>query len=156
MSGRTPSRSQRAATRGFTLIEVLVALAVVAAGLAAIGSVIATTVRSTRSIEERLTTAAMAEQLMAGLVDRTQLRPGSTSGEMDGHRWRMDISELPSPPPPPRQQQPSQQQPSQQQAGADTPPTTWVALAIVIRVQTFRGASTRVETVRLVQAAGGA
>ncbi len=155
MSGRTPSRSQRAATRGFTLIEVLVALAVVAAGLAAIGSVIATTVRSTRSIEERLTTAAMAEQLMAGLVDRTQLRPGSTSGEMDGHRWRMDISELPSPQQP-SQQQASQQQSSQQQAGADTPPTTWVALAIVIRVQTFRGASTRVETVRLVQAAGGA
>ena len=36
---------------GFTLIEVLVALAVLAVALAAIGSLMATTVRGTRSID---------------------------------------------------------------------------------------------------------
>ena len=39
---------------GFTLIEALVALAIVAAVLASIGAVIATTVKGTRSIDQRL------------------------------------------------------------------------------------------------------
>ena len=45
--------SRRRAVAGFTLIEVLVALSVVAVALAAIGSLIATTVRGTRSIDRR-------------------------------------------------------------------------------------------------------
>ena len=40
--------------RGFTLIEALVALAIIAAVLSSIGAVIGTTVKGTRSIDQRL------------------------------------------------------------------------------------------------------
>ena len=39
---------------GFTLIEVLVALAVVAASLAAIGSLVAVNMKNTRALEQRV------------------------------------------------------------------------------------------------------
>ena len=49
------STASKRKTAGFTLIEVLVALSVVAVALAAIGSLIATTVRGARSLDLRLT-----------------------------------------------------------------------------------------------------
>ena len=42
--------SRRKGTEGFTLVEVLVALAVVAISLSAIGSLVAVTVRGVRSV----------------------------------------------------------------------------------------------------------
>ena len=52
MSRATPSEQRGNA--GFTLIEVLVALAVVAASLAAIGTLIATSVRGARAVEQHV------------------------------------------------------------------------------------------------------
>ena len=80
------SRS-RAAEEGFTLIEALVALAIVAASLASIGALIATTARGTRSIEQRLLRLEAARVALTALPDRDQLAPGGVSGELDGHRW---------------------------------------------------------------------
>ncbi|MCJ9707365.1 type II secretion system protein J, partial [Bradyrhizobium sp. SHOUNA76] len=50
---------------GFTLIEALVALAIIAVVLGTIGSVIATTVKGTRAIDQRLALAGTAETLLA-------------------------------------------------------------------------------------------
>ena len=50
---------------GFTLIEALVALAIIAAVLGSIGAVIATTVKGTRSIDQRLALSGAAETLLA-------------------------------------------------------------------------------------------
>jgi general secretion pathway protein I len=124
---------------GFTLIEVLVALAVVAVCLSAIGAVIATTVRGTRGIEDRLAMAGIAETLLAGLVDRGSLHEGSSSGEISGDRWRIDVSVLPD----------------ALIDGAASSESQWALLSIVIRVQTFRGASYQVNTTRLVPRASG-
>ncbi len=77
---------------GFTLIEALVALAIVAAVLGTIGSVIATTVKGTRSIDQRLALSGTAETLLAALPVRSLLKPGRQSGETAGHRWRIDVS----------------------------------------------------------------
>ena len=59
------SRSTQAkrATAGFTLIEVLVALAIVAVSLSAIGQLVATTARGARSMEEHLTRLETAREI---------------------------------------------------------------------------------------------
>src|ERR1700722_11832276 len=79
-------------TAGFTLIEALVALAVVATSLSSIGALVATTVRGTRSIERHLTELETARAIEAALPDRAQLVPGNVSGEISGQRWRVDGS----------------------------------------------------------------
>jgi general secretion pathway protein I len=77
--------------RGFTLIEVLVALSVVAISLAAIGSLIAVTTRGARAVGLHLTLIETARMIITGLPDREQLAPGNFSGESAGHRWRVDV-----------------------------------------------------------------
>lgn len=79
---------------GFTLIEALVALAIVAAVLSSIGAVIATTVKGTRSIDQHLALAGAAETLLAGLPARNLLKPGRQSGELGGHRWQIDVAPI--------------------------------------------------------------
>ena len=78
-------------TRGFTLIEVLVALSVVAISLSAIGSLIAVTTRGIRSIGGHLTLVETTRAIVTGLPDRDQVKPGNISGEAAGHRWRVDV-----------------------------------------------------------------
>src|SRR5437879_12791556 len=87
-----PSAAPEATTAGFTLIEVLVALAIVTVSLSSIGALIATTVRGTRSIESHFTRLETARAVLAALPDREQLVPGNSSGEVNGYRWRMNVS----------------------------------------------------------------
>jgi general secretion pathway protein I len=79
---------------GFTLIEALVALAIIAAVLGAIGSAIATTVKGTRAIDQKLVLSGVAETLLTSLPARGLLKPGRRTGELAGHRWRIDVAAL--------------------------------------------------------------
>jgi general secretion pathway protein I len=120
-------------TGGFTLIEALVALAIVAAVLSSIGAVIATTVKGTRSIDQRLALTGAAETLLAGLPARNLLKPGRQSGELAGHRWRIDVS------------------PMNAAVAGDAPQTQrFVPLAVNMRMQTPGGPAIQITTVRLV------
>jgi len=120
-------------TRGFTLIEALVALAIVAAVLGSIGTVIATTVKGTRGIDQRIQLSGTAESLLAALPARTLLKPGRQSGELAGHRWRIDVAPMNVP------------------VATDTPQTgRFVPLAVTMRLQAPGGPAMQVTTVRLV------
>jgi general secretion pathway protein I len=77
---------------GFTLIEALVALAVVAAGLAAIGELGFATVSAARRAETRFLLAATARKAFAALPDRRALGDGALSGEIDGAAWRLQAA----------------------------------------------------------------
>jgi general secretion pathway protein I len=122
---------------GFTLIEALVALAIVAAVLSSIGSVIAVTVKGTRSIDQRLALTGAAETLLAELPARDLLKPGRQSGELAGHRWRIDVAPM-------------------DVADADATPQTrrFVPLAVNMRLQAPGGPAMQITTVRLVPKAG--
>jgi len=125
-----PSERQRGQA-GFTIIEALVALAVVAASLAAIGSVVATSARGTWRLEAHLALIETARAVMAGLPKRDGLAPGNLSGELAGHAWRVDV--LPSP-----------------AAGLDAaPPVLWVPQEVAITVRSPAGAILRLDTIRL-------
>ena len=66
---------------GFTIIEVLIALAVVAVSVVAIGSVMSTNVRGVRSLEQHVTLMQTARTVMTtGIPSRAELAPGALSG----------------------------------------------------------------------------
>jgi general secretion pathway protein I len=118
---------------GFTLIEALVALAIVAAVLSSIGGVIATTVKGTRSIDQRLALTGAAETLLAALPARNLLKSGRQSGESAGHVWRIDVS------------------PMNTADAADAPQNQrFVPLAVNMRLQAPGGPAIQLTTVRLV------
>ena len=117
--------------RGFTLIEALVALAVVAVVLTAIGMLIGANVRATRSLDQRLALLETTRAILSALPGRDALGLGDTSGEVADHRWRLDvfpfIADFVDP----------------------SVPTPWIPEAIVLRVQAPTGEILRVDTVRL-------
>jgi general secretion pathway protein I len=118
--------------KGFTLIEALVALAIIAAVLSSIGAVIGTTVQGTRTIDQRLALIGAAETLLAGLPARNLLKPGRQSGELAGHRWRIDVAPL------------------NVAVQEDAPTSRFVPLAVTMRMQAPGGPAIQVTTVRLV------
>jgi len=114
---------------GFTLIEALVALAIIAAVLGSIGSVIATTVKGTRAIDQKLVLSGVAETLLASLPARGLLKPGRQSGELAGHRWRIDVAPM--------------------NVGELPPTARFVPFAVNLRLQAPDGQALQFTTVRL-------
>jgi general secretion pathway protein I len=80
---------------GFTMIEVLIALAVVAVGIVAIGSVMATNVRGVGSLERHVALIQTVRSIMATEIpSRAEFAPGVLSGQLNDHRWQIDIGPL--------------------------------------------------------------
>ena len=116
---------------GFTLVEVLIALVIVAVSLTAIGSLMATTVRGTRAIDEHLALVETARAIEAGLPDRNDLTIGSLAGERGGYAWRVDVL------------------PFRARFIDPKLATPWVPQAVVITVQSPDGPVLRLDSVRL-------
>jgi general secretion pathway protein I len=118
---------------GFTLIEALVALAIVAVVLSSIGTVIATTVKGTRAIDQRLALTGAAETLLAELPARNLLKVGRQSGELAGHRWRIDVTAMDA----------------MADTGEEAEPR-FIPLAVNMRLVAPGGGALQITTVRLV------
>jgi general secretion pathway protein I len=128
---RRSSSRDAAGTAGFTLIEALVALAIIAAVLGTIGTVIASTVKGTRTIDQHMALAGTAETLLAELPARGLLKAGRQSGELAGSRWRIDVAPM-------------------KVAGGDPATDRFVPMAVNLLLQRADGASLQVTTVKLV------
>ena len=123
---------------GFTLLEALIALAVVAVCLTAIGSLMAATVRGTLSLDQHLGLVETARAIETGLPDRGELTVGkSMTGEMRGYRWKVDVLPFQTTFVDPRQA------------------ASWLPQAIRITVQSPNGQILRINTVRLGRSASG-
>jgi general secretion pathway protein I len=120
-----------APTAGFTLIEVLVSIAVVAITIGAIGSVTATATRGVQTLEQHLALVETIRTVASTLPARDQPVPGSLAGEIYGHRWRLDAV------------------PYTGGGIAPIPDSPWFPETLKIRVQSPSGAVVGVETVRL-------
>jgi general secretion pathway protein I len=80
---------------GFTIIEVLIALAVVAVSIVAIGSVMSTNVRGVRLLEQHVTLMQTARTVMTvGIPPRAELGPAGLSGRIDDYKWTLDVGPL--------------------------------------------------------------
>jgi general secretion pathway protein I len=125
------TRCRRRWSEGFTLIEVLVALAVVAASLAAIGSLIATSVRGAHAVEQHVALVERARAVMAALPRRDELSIGQAAGEIAGYRWQIAVLPYPT--------------------GQTGTVSQWVPRTVVTTVRSRSGAALQVHTVRLVR-----
>jgi general secretion pathway protein I len=123
-------RVRHSGNAGFTLIEVLVALTVVAITLSAIGSLVATTIRGARSVGGHLALTETARAILTGMPARNELNPGNFSGEVAGHRWRVDVLPFYA-------------------DFVDPEKTNWVPQTVVVRVQSPNGPILQLNTVSL-------
>jgi general secretion pathway protein I len=118
---------------GFTIIEVLIALAIVAVGIVAIGSVMATNVRGVRSLEQHVALMQATRTVVAaGIPPRAKLGPGALSGQSDDYRWTIEVGPLGG---------------DWAVPGADI---AWVPELVRIRVRSPSGATSDIRTVRLI------
>ena len=115
---------------GFTLIEALVALAVTAAGLGAIGELGFSTIAAARRAEARLFLTSAARKTFAALPDRGA-GDGALRGEIDGASWRLQAA------------------PFFFDAPGAAPHPAWTPQAVRLVVETSGGGRLVVDTVRL-------
>jgi general secretion pathway protein I len=127
---RTPTDRSQA---GFTILEVLIALAIVAVSIVAIGSVISTNARGVQALERHVALMQSAQMVLATAIPpRKELAPGSLSGQVHDFRWQVDIGPV---------------------AGdwlVDNADVAWVPELVKIRVRSPSGATVDLETVRLM------
>ena len=120
-------------TAGFTIIEVLIALAVVAVSIVAIGSVMSTNVRGVRSLEQHVTLVQTVRAVMATEVSsHAKIGFGIWSGRTSDHQWRIDIS------------------PMGKEKGVPNKDVDWIPALVRVQVRSPSGAVTDLRTVRLV------
>lgn len=120
------------AASGFTLIEVVVALAVVAVVLSAIGAVAATSVRGTRSLEQHLALVQTTRVVAATLPRTSDAALDGLTGDILGFRWRVSLASF---------------------VGSGiyrSPDSPWIPQTVVVRVRSPSGAVHGFETVRLL------
>jgi general secretion pathway protein I len=90
LSRRRPETA-REQIAGFTLIEVLIALAVTAIALAAIGGLMAANIRGTNKVNQHLGLVQALWAIESELENRATLVPGVRSGEREGVFWSIEI-----------------------------------------------------------------
>src|ERR1700722_5965507 len=140
---RSDTRPPRGSS-GFTLIEVLVTISVLAVVLGAIGAVVGNTVRTIRSVDRRLPLLETAQSLIASLPARDALQPGTQSGTSGEFQWRIDAVLL-------NRTVPDNAAAALSTAAPGAPPkVNWTPLAITMRAQGSAGAPVRLDTVRLI------
>jgi general secretion pathway protein I len=128
----SPRKADLAGPRaGFTLLEVLVALAVMATMLGSIAALAGSNARASRSLDGRAALVATARAVEAGIPPRAGLEVGSLDGEIDGHRWQAQVRPMPD------------------VKLAQYAP--WVPRRVSLRVRSPSGAVMTLETLRLVR-----
>jgi general secretion pathway protein I len=118
---------------GFTIIEVLIALAIVAVSIIAIGSVMSTNLRGVKSMEQHVALVQAARSAMiTAIPPRAELAPGTSSGQLNDYRWQIDIGPL---------------------SGGWVPPdadVSWIPQLVRIHMHSPAGGAVDLQTVRLM------
>ena len=83
-------------SRGFTLLEVIIALAILGIGFALAMELLATGVRSVKTSEEYTQAVLLAHRKMAEIADTASLKGAVEQGESGaGLRWASELQALP-------------------------------------------------------------
>ena len=129
---RSPTVDRRDA--GFTLIEVLIALAVASLSLVAIGAVVSSSARGARKVEQHVTLIEDARLALATAIpDRDRLQPKRLSDRAGSGEWLVQVTPVGG----------DWQEPAGK-AG-------WLPEVVTLRVRTGSGAVADLRTVRLAR-----
>jgi prepilin-type N-terminal cleavage/methylation domain-containing protein len=148
---RSPStrRDRHRASPGFTLIEALVALALILAFAAALGPLLFQARRIMLSADGQVAAQVLLRSLLDTPPDRASLPTTSRDGETQGLRWRIVAEPMEPdawlPPLPPSPQAPSGKEPR-------TDHSDWTAFRVIASVSLPSGRVITGETVRLGKA----
>ena len=116
---------------GFALLEVLIALAVLAVTLSAVGSLFAANMQGTRKLEQHVALISIARAVEAGLPGPEHVIDGPVTGTMQGRAWRVDYRPF--------------------RSGVRLPQSSrWMPEQVSITVAGADGSIFRLDTVRLV------
>jgi general secretion pathway protein I len=85
-----PANPEGGGIAGFTLIEALAALAVMGAGLAAIGRLASSSLHAGLYAERHLAEIETARKIITGMPSREALPAGRLTGTLDAHDWQID------------------------------------------------------------------
>jgi general secretion pathway protein I len=114
---------------GFTLLEALAALAVMGAGLAAIGTLANSSLQVGLYTERHLAEIESARKIIAGMPARNALPYGRLTGSGDAHQWRIDSAPV--------------------STTAASGETSWTPQSIALMVRSPFGATIEIDTIRL-------
>ena len=114
---------------GFTLLEALVALAVMGAGLSAVGSLASSSLHAGLYAERHLAEIETARKIIAGMPSREALPVGRLTGAIDAHDWRINSTLIGAP--------------------AAVGDTLWTPQRIEVSVRSPSGAMLKIDTIRL-------
>lgn len=128
LSRRIPSERDREA--GFTLIEALIALALVSILITSIGSLVATNTRSIRHLEQHVALIETARLIASGIPRAGEPLPADVAGKVSGFAWQMRASPFYG-------------------ANPSAPESALVPTLIELRVRSSSGAVVSLETIRL-------
>jgi prepilin-type N-terminal cleavage/methylation domain-containing protein len=131
------SLAPNADTAGFTLIEVLAALSIVAIALTSIGALMASTSRGAQAIESRFKRFEIARSTMTALPNRSQLELGHFSGNTSRHDWSVEV------------------RPFVTGDGQSNQRARWLPHSVLVTVRSPTGASIQITTIRLRRSDGG-
>ncbi len=136
---------RRSGEAGFTLLEVLVALAVLAVGAALTLSLISGTLGNIRKVQLRTRAVQHAETVMElSLLDDSIRRPTTLTGNFeDGTRWSVVIDEVP---------EPDEQKPEMQLPNAQRPelPVKLFSYTVEVTAPDSRAPDFRLQTLKVV------
>lgn len=119
---------------GFTIIEVLTALAIFALSIVAIGHVMSTNARGVRTLEDHVALAQTTQAVFAAAIPlHEDLAPGRLTGNINDHRWQVDIA------------------PFAGRAMNDRGEAAWIPAQVRVHVRSPSGAAIELETVRLMR-----
>ncbi|MBR1175260.1 prepilin-type N-terminal cleavage/methylation domain-containing protein [Bradyrhizobium sp. KB893862 SZCCT0404] len=119
---------------GFTVLEVLIALAIIAISIFSIGSVMSTNSRGVTTLENHVALVGAAQAVLTTAIPQhNELAPGVRAGELRNYRWQLDVSPI----------------------GGDWEPqddskVTWTPELVRIHVRSPTGAQLDLSTVRLM------
>lgn len=90
---------RRRTARGFTMLEVLIAFAILAVSLAAVFGVFSDSLRAARLGEDYAHATAVAWSRLAAIDGDVLAGPLADGGETEaGFRWEVTVAEMPDPP----------------------------------------------------------
>jgi prepilin-type N-terminal cleavage/methylation domain-containing protein len=138
MTGRRARRRHGAGRDGFTLVEVLAAIAILAAFSLAITRTLVVARSGSVAVDEYVGTEAVARTLLVGPVPLAVRRPGQLTGVLDGHRYLIVTQPIEIPLKP----RPDDEQPR--------PEPAFVPLRYSVSVEAGADRMVKVQTVRLV------
>ncbi len=128
MSCRSANREANGAA-GFTLVEALAALAVMAVGLAAITELAAGNLRAASHAERHMAQIAVAREIVTGMPSRDRLPFGRSTGSLHDHQWRIDATPV--------------------SVAFATGQSAWRPQGIALLVKSPTGATIEIDTIRL-------